>query len=225
MKINAPRSLTSLLIVMLNIARYLLSIVLVVTVAVVALSLVADIRGLELTVFPPEFGVSPEAHTNWRITIPVLVGLDEPSAAAASLGVSDAEIRGLRGSLTFPVRRGGFFVLNALVLMSAIGLALWVMTELRAVLRTVRAGSPFVASNSARVRRIACAVIGGELARSAIVYYENAYAMSHFSAPGLHFAARADFSLAAIVEGLIILVIAEVFRTGARLDEEQSLTV
>ena len=180
---------------MLNVARYALGIVLVLTVAVVALSLIADIRGLELTVFPPEFGVSPDAHTNWRITIPVLVGLDEPRAAAASLGVADAEIRGLRGSLTFPVRRGGFFVLNALVLMSAIGLALWVMTELRALLRTLRDGSPFVASNSARVRRIA---IRGHC-RSwpdppSSTTMQNAYAMSHFSAPGLHFAARAQTS-------------------------------
>jgi hypothetical protein len=225
MKITGGRSVSSLLIVVLNIARYALGIVLVATVAFVGLALVADIRGLELSVLPPEFGVSPDVHTNWRITIPVLVGLDEPRAASASLRVDDAHIEGLRGSLSFPVRRGGFFLLNALVLMSAIGLALWVVTELRAVLRTVRDGHPFVAANAGRVRRIAYAVIVGEFARAAIVYFENSYAMTHFSAEGLRFAARADFSVAAIIEGLIILVIAQVFRTGTRLDEEQSLTV
>jgi hypothetical protein len=36
---------------------------------------------------------------------------------------------------------------------------------------------------------------------------------------------RWDLNIVAIVAGLIILVIAEVFREGTRLDEEQSLTV
>jgi hypothetical protein len=49
--------------------------------------------------------------------------------------------------------------------------------------------------------------------------------MTHFSAAGLHFDARPDVNLFAIVHGLIILAIAEVFRTGTRLQEEQSLTI
>ena len=44
-------------------------------------------------------------------------------------------------------------------------------------------------------------------------------------AEGLRFDARPDFSIMAVFYGLIILVIAEVFRAGTRLDEEQSLTV
>jgi hypothetical protein len=58
-----------------------------------------------------------------------------------------------------------------------------------------------------------------------IVFLENDYARRFFSVDGLQFTAHADFSVAAIIEGLVILVIAEVFRAGTRLDEEQSLTV
>ncbi len=58
-----------------------------------------------------------------------------------------------------------------------------------------------------------------------IVFFENYYAMTHFSANGLRFDARPDVNVFAIIYGLIILVIAEVFRAGTRLDEEQSLTV
>ena len=58
-----------------------------------------------------------------------------------------------------------------------------------------------------------------------IVFFENYYAMTHFSAEGLRFDARPDLNGFAIINGLIILVIAEVFRAGTRLDEEQSLTV
>ena len=49
--------------------------------------------------------------------------------------------------------------------------------------------------------------------------------MTHFSANGLRFDARPDLNVFTIVHGLIILAIAEVFRTGTRLDEDQSLTI
>jgi hypothetical protein len=49
--------------------------------------------------------------------------------------------------------------------------------------------------------------------------------MTNFSASGLRFNADLDLSLLALVNGMIVLVIAEVFRIGTRLDEEQSLTI
>jgi hypothetical protein len=58
-----------------------------------------------------------------------------------------------------------------------------------------------------------------------MVFFENYYAMTHFSADGLRFDVRPDVNVFAIICGLIILVIAEVFRAGTRLDPDQSLTV
>ena len=42
------------------------------------------------------------------------------------------------------------------------------------------------------------------------MFFENYYAMTHFSADGLRFEARPDIDFMAIIDGLIILVIAEV---------------
>jgi hypothetical protein len=64
-----------------------------------------------------------------------------------------------------------------------------------------------------------------EVARAAIVFFEHSYAQAHFVADGLRFEARPDVNGLAFVCALIILVIAEVFRAGTRLDEEQSLTI
>ena len=50
-------------------------------------------------------------------------------------------------------------------------------------------------------------------------------AAAHFTSPGLRFEASPDVSPLAIVSGLILLAVAEVFRAGTRLDEDQSLTV
>ena|SRR5438552_718707 len=99
------------------------------------------------------------------------------------------------------------------------------MGELRAVFRTLRDGKPFVPRNAIRVRRIGWIVIALELVRSMMSYVGSYNIMRAFAGEGLRFDARADLNVFTIVNGLIILAIAEVFRAGTRLDEEQSLTV
>jgi hypothetical protein len=106
-----------------------------------------------------------------------------------------------------------------------LALILWALGQLIAVFRTLRDRQPFVSDNAIRIRRIGYAVIAGELARAVLVFLSNSYAMTHFSADGLQFDARPDVNLFAIVHGLIILAIAEVFRTGTRLHDDQSLTI
>jgi len=225
MNATRPRSPVSFLIILLNVVRVAVAIVLVVAAAIIVLALFADIRGLELIVVPPSFGVSPESHNNWTLTIPVSVAFDGGRIAAPSIGIERADLQDLRGSLRFPLQRGLVFITNGLLLILAMGVGLWLTTQLQRVLRTVRDGKPFAPSNATRVRRIAWVLIAGEFVRAAIVYLENSYAATHFTAEGLRFTARPDLSLAAVIEGLIILVIAEVFRAGTRLDEDQSLTV
>jgi hypothetical protein len=61
--------------------------------------------------------------------------------------------------------------------------------------------------------------------RAAIVYAENLYATTHVVLAGVQFDTWPRISFTTIGCGLIILVIAEVFRVGTRLDEEQSLTI
>jgi Protein of unknown function (DUF2975) len=102
---------------------------------------------------------------------------------------------------------------------------LYVIDQLRAVLRTLIHGNPFVAENATRIQRVAFAVIIGEFARALIVFAENHYAMTNVAIAGLQFDAWPHVSFRTIVYGLIILVIAEIFRAGTRLDEEQSLTI
>lgn len=225
MKVTGPWSVSSVLIVVLNVMRVTVAIVLVAALAIVAFAAFAEVRGLEVTVLPPSFEVNREAHNNWRVTVPVSLTIDDARVTAPALGIDRAEVRDLRGSLRFPVHRGSFFFANCVLLMLAIGMFLWLTTELQRVLRTVRDGQPFTPANARRIRRIGWIVIAGEFARTAIIYFENSYAAAYFTAEGFRFAIHPDFSIAALLEGCIILVIAEVFRVGTRLDEEQSLTV
>jgi len=208
MKALGQRSIASFLMMLLNVSLYFMGAVLALTVCLAALMpfIAAD---------------------NAQLGIPVSFTVDGQAlkVAAPSLNVTAARISKARGELQFPPPGKATLAVPALVVVAMLAFAIWVIDQLRAVLRTLRAGQPFAPANAARIRWIGFAVIGGELARAAIVWRANSYVVSHFSAEGLRFDARPDLSMATLVSGLIILVIAEVFRVGTRLDEDQSLTI
>lgn len=218
MKAIGRGSVSSFLTVLLNVAW-----------GVIALGLVLAVVLLLLSPFVEG---PMEVDASWLVvgstmTIPVSFTVDSRThrVRAPALGIADAQIQDVRGSLRFPTRKGAFFFANVIFLIVAFALALWVLGQLRAVFRTLRDGQPFVPANARRIRWVAFGVIVGEVARSAVVFFENRYAMTYFSADGLRFYAQPDLNVFAIILGLIILVIAEVFGAGTRLDEEQSLTV
>ena len=202
-------SVSSFVTILLTVAWYFVALVLALTTCLVVVSpWFDDLRG-------------------WELDIPVLFDVDARAVqvSAPALGVEAAEIQHVRGSLSFPPPNRASVTGTMALVAVMLALVLWVLGQLRGVFRTLRDGRPFVPENASRIRRIGYAVILGELARAALVFSSNAYAMTHFSAQGLRFDARPDLNLFAIVHGLIILAIAEVFRAGTRLDEDQSLTI
>lgn len=208
MRLTGRASVSSFLTVLLNVAQYGTALVIVILSALTVLSLFIDIHGTEIEL-PVSFHVDGRAL----------------QVNAPALGI-DAQIHNARGSLTFRPPRGALVV--PVVLLGAtmmLGIVLWGLGQLQAVFRTLRDGQPFVAANATRIRSIALIVIFGELARTALMFVANVYAVTHFSASGLQFDAQPDLNVFAIIHGLIIMVIAEVFRTGTRLDEDQSLTI
>ena len=132
----------------------------------------------------------------------------------------------VRGSLRFPTESRGLFIGAAILLVVILSLMFWVLGELRAVFRTpARRPTLRGRQRDAHPANRVCRDRSARLARAAMVFVTNYYASTHFAAEGLRFDARPDFNILAIFYGLIILVIAEVFRAGSRLDEDQSLTV
>ena len=222
MRAMGRRSVSSFLIGLLSVAMVGLAIVLAVTVALLVVGANVAVQ------IGPDGSPSVEAlGPNVTMAIPVSFTVDPQRhrIMAPSLGIENAEIHDVRAMLKFPPWRGTFFYATLAFAIGLLILGLWLLGQLRAVFCTVRDGRPFVPANATRLRQIAWACILGELARSAFVFFENYYAMTHFTADGLRFDARPELNFLVIIDGLIILVIAEVFRAGTRLDEDQSLTV
>ncbi|HEY0284321.1 MAG TPA: DUF2975 domain-containing protein [Vicinamibacterales bacterium] len=208
MQLIGKGSLSSFLLVVFSVAWYVVALVLALTVCLVVVGPWIDARGFVIDI-PVSFNVDARA-----------VQVNAPA-----LGVDAAEIRHVRGSLSFPPPSRASFVGPLALVVIMLALVLWVLSQLSAVFRTLRDRRPFLSDNAIRIRRIGYAVILGELARAVMVFSANSYAMTFFSANGLRFEARPDVNAFAIVHGLIILAIAEVFRAGTRLDEDQSLTI
>jgi hypothetical protein len=137
----------------------------------------------------------------------------------------NGHVERIDGALRIPASSRRFLALNAAILLVVLFVVLLVLDRLRAVLKTLVHGTPFVPENAARIRFVAIAVIAGELGRTAIVLIENHYAATHVAIAGVTFDAWPHLNLSALISGFILLVIAEVFRAGTRLDEEQSLTI
>ena len=135
------------------------------------------------------------------------------------------KIASLNGSLRVPTSDRRFIAAQSGVLIAVLAFFWYVTGKLRSVFKTLSAGNPFVPENAARIRAVAIAFIAGEFVRSAIVFAENVYARTHVAIAGLQFDRWPQLDFGMLGHGLVILVIAEVFRLGTRLDEDQSLTV
>ena len=162
---------------------------------------------------------------NLTMNLPVALELNAPVHGSSASIQTDARIEKLRGNLRFPVRNGAFFSSSMFLILLLVGCLLWLLTQLRHIFRSLSRGLLFIPENARRIRWVGFTVILGELARAALIYFWSYYTSLHFTANGLRFVASTDFNGITIVGGFAILVIAEVFREGTRLHEDQSLTI
>jgi hypothetical protein len=168
----------------------------------------------------PNFVAGAAAQT----VLPVAFELDAGAAQVTSVDRrTSGAIEQASGMLRFTMPDRPWFAMAGGAVM--VGLVLWILAELAALCRSVRDGQPFAARNAVRIRRLALALGLAEVSRAAIVYAAQAYVAAQFAADHLRFTAWPRLNAFAIVSALILLVLAEVFRTGTRLDEDQSLTV
>jgi hypothetical protein len=164
---------------------------------------------------------------NDRLGIPVAMQLDEQAlqVRAPALGPGLARLTKVTGTLEFTAPSKRAIVAPMLTVMAMLLLAGWAIHQLRELFRALRNGQVFDPENVRRVQRVGWAVILAEPMRAFLTYSAQDFARSHFVGDGIRFVAKFDLNLGTVFAGLAILVIAEVFRSGTRLDEDQSLTI
>jgi serine phosphatase RsbU (regulator of sigma subunit) len=101
--------------------------------------------------------------------------------------------------------------------MPLFGVAILVLHRLRKIFRRLIEGRPFAADNAKSLRFIGIAVVVGELVWASFVYWSTRIVVSNFTASGVTL--HTDFPVRApvILAGLVLLIVAEVFREGAQM--------
>ena len=217
MRVLGRWSVASLLTILVNVASGLVALALVLTAVMLVLA--------------PVVQGPVEVSAGWigvgtKMTIPVSFSVDARThrVTAPSSASKTPSFRTFAGCWHSPFGAARNCTGNMVLLAIMFALALWVLGNLRAVFQPE--GRPAVCEGERNPHpNDRVALYHRRAARAAMVFFQNYYAMTHFSADGLRFDAPLDLNFMAIIDGLIILVIAEVFRAGTRLDEEQSLTV
>jgi hypothetical protein len=218
-RLRTPRAIASGLALLFTVQWWF------VLVGSVVLTILVLTTGLEVGV---QIGPNGEpdfvAGSGTTTVLPVAFELDPATARVVTLDGGDAgAIEHATGRLRLATPDRQWTAMAGAAV--AIGLVLWILAELIGLCRSIRDGQPFAPANAGRVRRLALALAAGEVCRAVIVYSAQAYAAAHFSAEHLRFTASPHVNGVAIVSALILLTLAEVFRTGTQLDEDQSLTV
>ena len=95
------------------------------------------------------------------------------------------------------------------------GVLLYVIDRLLELLKTLRFGSPFVAENAVRFRNIGFALLIGEASQILFSIFGHAFDAE----------IEGGIDLITLVSIAAVFVLAEIFREGARMKEEQDLTV
>lgn len=97
---------------------------------------------------------------------------------------------------------------------------IYVCMQLRRILSTLAEGDPFVPQNGPRLTRIAIAIALVELARYITVILLNAFVDLGTDQP-----VRLSINLAAWAAVVALFILAQVFREGTRLREEEKMTI
>jgi len=162
-----------------------------------------------------------------RLDWPVSIELDRDSYEIASdqLRVEGGRLLEMSGELGLLSGSRGFLL--AWLMLGGMWLAaiLAVIYQLRALFKTLAAGTPFVRANVWRLRFIGTVIIAVEVFMALLRLLVSLYLRANVTTTG--FTVKIDFRFTAeiLFVGFVLLVIAEIFRQGTEMREEQALTV
>ena len=106
-----------------------------------------------------------------------------------------------------------------------LGFVTAVVYQLRKIFANLKAGQPFIPENARRIRAIGLLVILACLVQSFLGFGLGTILAKNLAIEGVTIRPQLNFGLDGFLIGLAILVLAEVFRYGAALQEDRDLTV
>ena len=200
MKLLGKRSLSSFLKILSDISFYGILVAFVLLIVVVFAA-----RRLD------------SVNTSQNFIVPFEIDPSTYEIEAVSGAEISAELEEASGSLVIRGGRFGLFVVPVLLLLPPLVAALFVLHRLRGIFRRLIQSRPFAVENARDLRFIGLAIIAGELVFSAAAYWSTRLVVDEFTSTGVTLQADFDIRMPVLLAGLVLLVVAEVFREGAQM--------
>lgn len=162
------------------------------------------------------YGYSGSAQFNFNVPVRFQLDPQTHPFVTARHGIQSASITEAHGTLS--VRASGSFGWAGFgFAIVTLGVVLLVLSRLRAIFQTLKDQNPFVEANALRIQLIGAVLVLGELGRAALAAWFSAQFTKEISVTGVNFEPNLTVNLWVIFAGLILLIIAEIFRLGAEM--------
>lgn len=188
------------------------------------------VAALMLIVAPALKKLAPDLVVDPTPRVALPVTLPELGATAVSqwdVGSREFALWKVTGGLVQPTSQLPAWVspVTYLALVIVFVLVLLFLHQLRALFRRVREGAPFDADNAARMRWLGVWLLALHLFYGGFVFCMSWSVTRELVSSGISVGPVLDINWFAVFVALVLVGLAEVFRRGAVLEEDQSLVV
>jgi hypothetical protein len=152
----------------------------------------------------------------------------EPLAAAdrvAAPGWGEARLYGVETNLEFSQPPGWFRFASLLSWGALFAVALFFLYHLRRLAERVEAGAAFDPDNTRRLRLLGGALLGSELLGGMVLWWQSHMVVGVVESAAFEFGRVYEVDPGVLFAALVLFVLAEIFRRGTLLEEDQALTV
>ena len=163
-----------------------------------------------------------DGNVNWDIAVNIPPNDFDFSITPNKPSYRFIAITGIEGKLIFNVVLTPLLITVALVLVAGtFYLILAILYNLRKIFRSLRVGEPFAYENFARLQKIGVFVLSFAILDFGKSLFNRYLLQQHFWGHGKDYTAKLSFGIDTILIGLVILVLAEIFRHGYKLKTEK----
>lgn len=185
-----------------------------------------------LTVVAALLSTFTEYDDGWEFEVPVAIGegafyprlplefVQDTTSGFLSKGISEGQGKLVLHHYTLPLHLGG----TAISLLFY-GALLWGITLLRRILATTAGGRPFDPLNPGRLNMLGWIIVCSAVLASLLQFLVSRRVLSRFGDTVVPLSPSLDFNQEWILCGLLVLVLAGIWKEAALMAEEQSLTV
>jgi len=187
-----------------------------------------------IAVLYPIAGLSDQMGFDLGVPVAIGEGIFPPihrlEVSARATGDEMAEVHNprvvnARGELRLQARLVGFSLTFWAVLVAGLGAVLTGLNLLRKILDTTAKGSPFHPDNARRLNTLGWLITGGGIAYPLVQFFLSRWILERFSFTPVPLSPAFEVPVDWILCGLLVLVLASIWKEAVRMAEEESLTV